>query len=415
MVNQAKKKKIKEKGLFSGTAANPLGKGFRRIEADTAPVSEKVSGKGRTISSGQDAINVKAGENVIRRKTGRGQTIQTGDQPNFTVNDGGVSTTFFNKNLPRDSILRRGMSSGDIQVGDMADPNLNPQERLDVLQQQEFDKGLETGSFDLSEEAFNRIASERGMFQQEQPQQQEAQDSQERSFLDRVAQLGVLPAVLAANTINTIGSLVGLELGDNVTTEEIVQDTKFGKALGLGTVAAASVIAATYAATATGVLKGTAGKVATPFIQARRAVALGSMKASGTLAKLTAFGKAHPFLAASTAGFLTFNAKDAVGLFTTQRIQDLGTALETQGETAGRIREAVEQGVLSPEEGMAMLADMEELVNDSNRKIQAAGQWSPRYRFSGQAAEMQTRYTKAKTIAQLERGKIINSLTAPQV
>lgn len=390
-------KKIKDQnggGMFSGSLENPQDEGFRRVYEDEGGIQTSRNGKGRIISSGNEAIQVKPGESVTTRKTGRGKIVSVGDQPSFTINDSfGGSTTYYNKNLPRDSILNAENVQVNTQEEMQRQQAMTPQERYEEILQARFDEGMKTGSFDLNEEQYNRIAQERGMVTT-QPQEQ-PQSEAERGFFDKAAQIGIMPAVLAANTISKALSLVGVDIG-TINTQDF-SETGVGKTLGLLT-GVAAVTAGGLAAY--GLYSGYSAASATALTSARAAVGVSAAKTSIATS-----------LASSNLVKSLFVGGVVVSLIN-GRISDIEGSITNQRETLTMIGLATREGIISIEEAMLMFDDIESDMNKSASAIHQTNLVSIKS-YLGKGRETETKIEKAKLQLFLERSKLISLASQP--
>ena len=100
--------------------------------------------------------------------------------------------------------------------------------------QQKIEEGMKSGA--ISNEQGNKLMKEA-----QSPEQMQVQE-RDKGIIDSIAQFGLLPAVIAGNTISKgLNFATGIDMGQT-STEEIAS-FKIGKALGLATTAAATVLA----------------------------------------------------------------------------------------------------------------------------------------------------------------------------
>lgn len=87
---------------------------------------------------------------------------------------------------------------------------------------------------------------------------------------------------------------------------------------------------------------------------------------------------------------------------------NLETAITNQRETMTLVTSQVTSGAISPEEGILLLDELKDSIDEAYSSIQTAGIISTSYRLGGKDVEIKTRLDKAYSQYNLERQKIIN-------
>lgn len=345
-----KKKKKKEDqnieanidlGKFAGTKEKPKEEGYRQIterreEGGVGIYTEKI-GRGTLITSKTGGtILAKPGEQITRRKTGRGQIVSIGEPPSFTVMGDGMKTTYFDKRLPPEEVIGK-----DIIVHTEEErarrAQLTPQELLEERKQAAFEEGMKIGVFkDLSTEDVNRIAQERGIIQ---PSVQPGVPEAPKSFISKTAEIGVVPAVLAANLISKGLKPFGIDIG-SITSEQFAS-TDIGKLLGLTTVAVGAYGVASVGASLLGA-GGIKGLVGGNIIKAGLSKRLLFKSMLGTGIVVTAINKI---------------------------ISDQKNAISGTIQTAELINDSVAIGSLSPSEAILAYNELEQQLLELEEKI----------------------------------------------
>lgn len=349
-------------------------------------LQQGVTGRGTQYQIGNEQIVAKPGEQIQERKTGRGTVITKGTEPrSFTITSGGKSTTFFGKSPPPGLEDSQNVTvNTPEEQARLAD--LTPQERLAEQKVIQFEKGMQTGSFEgLSVEETTQMARERGF----EGVEGNVATPQDKSFLDKAAQFGVAPAVFGANIISrALKGIAGLDIG-TITREEFASST-VGKSLGLATVAAEAVLLGRFAAS----LLPAKGAVTTITTAPRAAVGVNVLK-TGMLSK---FGSAKTLVGLAITGWGVTKIEGAVS--------DRETSVVNIRESLTLVTQAVNQGVLDPTEAILLYDELEEDINREEGVIKTIQNFSIKS-YLGKGQEVDTRIQKARLQLNVERGRFL--------
>jgi len=319
----------------------------------------------------------------------------------ITTIEGGQSITRFGVRPPPERAIGKGVDIAPTQEELQARLALSPEEQrvqarglFEERQQRLFDEGMETGVFKgLSLKEAQRIGKERGI---EGFEGKTVETEQDKTFLDKTAELGVLPAVAAANLISKALKPLGIKIG--TITKEQFAETTIGKTLGLVTVGAAATAAGYFAWT----MIPSAGATATLTTAPRAALGANAIK-TGMFAKLSASNLVK--------GLLITGAGTS---FINGRIADLETSIVNQRETITLIGSAVQNGAITPQEAIIMFAELEESINETESAIHQTQNISPKA-WLGKGKEVETRVQKAKQQLVVERGRLAQFIRGEDV
>ena len=397
MVTKKKKKNPEANpglGKFSGTREDPKSEGFRQItdrpdEGGAGITSFRRGGRRILTSETGGSIEVQPSETVTTKKTGRGTIIRVGEVPDFSIGDGGGSSTLFSSkstNLPPEDAI-----GGNVVVNDPIEQArqqlLSPQERLEERKDADFQQGLISGSFNLlNEQEVNERLGERGLLG---GQTEGAPDK--KGALDTAAEVGVAVPVALANLISKGLNLTGVDIG-TITREEFAS-TGVGKALGLSIDVAGLAVAGYFAASL--LPSAAAAKVGTlTATQSARAVIGTSVIKTGALSKI---GSSKLLVGTLITGWGVSQINGRIG--------DLETSIVNQRETLTLITSGVRVGVITPTEAILLYNDIEADINATERAIHATELVSTKA-WLGKGKEVETRIQKARSQLLVERGSL---------
>jgi len=379
----AKKKKKEEEGFVPQ---------FPRRRTVLAPRGEggvvtTETGKGRVIEAGGEKITVAPGEQVITQKRGRGQRVIVGDprDPNIA-------------RFPRTQVdPETGMVTTidpEIATGQVPEFIPMPQTQEELQQLRPSGQLLEAGA-PLIEQTISGILErkEAERLFAEQEAREAGVEAPERGAIEKVAGIGTFIPTSMANIISKGLNLIGVDIG-TISNKEFAA-TNIGKVLGLTTVAAATVAGGYYAFSL--IPAGAIGSL-TPAAAAKVAIAAPAVK-TGMFSTIAS----SKLLKACFVGGIVVSAING-------RISDLETSIVNQRETITLIGSGVQTGIISPQEALLMLNDLEEDINKSESAIHQTALVSYKS-WLGKGKEVETRVQKARSQLIVERGRIANFMT----
>jgi len=240
------------------------------------------------------------------------------------------------------------------------------------------------------------------------PQNQELPQTQEKTFGQKAAEIGVTPAVTAANLISKGWKLLtGSDLGQ-ITTEQFAA-TDIGKILGTATdIAGLGVIGSGAFA----VLGGAEGISA----------GMGALTGGGAAAVPTAEGVATITKAAVIKNGLLARAihsrilQIGVGVFIGGRVStlpermanDAKAAITSTVQTAELINDGVKAGIISPQDALLQYQTLDAQINSLERDMKS---WSHGLKnFLGGGKDNLVDIQNAKMNLQLKRTALINAI-----
>jgi len=345
------------------------------------------TGKGRVIEAGGEKITVAPGEQVITQKRGRGQRVIVGDprDPNIA-------------RFPRTQVdPETGMVTTidpEIATGQVPEFIPMPQTQEELQQLRPSGQLLEAGA-PLIEQTISGILErkEAERLFAEQEAREAGVEAPERGAIEKVAGIGTFIPTSMANIISKGLNLIGVDIG-TISNKEFAA-TNIGKVLGLTTVAAATVAGGYYAFSL--IPAGAIGSL-TPAAAAKVAIAAPAVK-TGMFSTIAS----SKLLKACFVGGIVVSAING-------RISDLETSIVNQRETITLIGSGVQTGIISPQEALLMLNDLEEDINKSESAIHQTALVSYKS-WLGKGKEVETRVQKARSQLIVERGRIANFMT----